>query len=176
MTGVKGSYDHLITAITNARNSGMKIRINVVVTKDNYRDLSEIAKMTQMIKPIAFNFLPFRVENSASKKNAARYSEIAPYIKESIDLLKDSIDKIAIRYAPFCLFEGYEKYVAGYLQRVFDEFEWSEYTIRHFENSRKENKEIRSLDCETDKWQLEIKALSKTIKSIANHKIRCLLL
>lgn len=174
MTGVKGSYDHLMTAISNARNSEMKVRINVVVTKDNYKDLPEIAKMALMIKPVAFNFLPFRVQGSASKNNVVRYSEIAPYIKESIDTLKESIEKIAIRYVPFCLFEGYEKYVAGYLQRVFDEYEWSEYTIRHFEKARFENKKIVSLNCEKDKWQLEIKALSKTIKSVATHSIKCL--
>ncbi len=175
MTGVKGSYDHLMSAIANAKDCGMKIRINVVVTRDNYKNLPEIAQMALMIKPVAFNFLPFRVENSASKKNAVRYSKIAPYIKASVDALKESIDKIAIRYVPFCLFKGYETYVAGYLQRVFDEYEWSEYALRHFENSRKENKKIGSLDCDTDKWQLEIKALSKSVKSIANHSIKCLL-
>jgi molybdenum cofactor biosynthesis enzyme MoaA len=133
MTGVRGSYAKIKTALSNARYLGYKIRINVVVTKDNYKDLINIAEMAMPYTPTAFNFLPYRIENAAPKdKNVVRYSEIAPYIKKTIDFIDDRC-KVAIRYAPFCLFEGYEKYVAGYLQRVFDEYEWNEYTIRRFD-------------------------------------------
>jgi MoaA/NifB/PqqE/SkfB family radical SAM enzyme len=172
MTGVKGSYDHLNKALSNAIYYGTKIRINVVVTKDNYKDLPNIAEMMETIRPVAFNFLPFRIENSADKKNAVRYSDIAPYIIQAINLLEDNI-KIAIRYVPFCLFEGYEQYVAGYLQRVFDEYEWSEYTIRKFEAARFNN-DIPKLDTEFDKWGLEKDALHKSIKHVANHSLGCM--
>jgi MoaA/NifB/PqqE/SkfB family radical SAM enzyme len=173
MTGVKGSFDHLTRAMSNAMYWGVKRRINVVVTKDNYTDLPEIAKFAKYIKPVAFNFLPFRMENSASKENMVRYSDIAPYIKEAIDILGDNI-KIAIRYVPFCLFRGYEKYVAGYLQRAFDEYEWNEYTIRKFENARFENLSVPKLDCQSNKWELEIKSIHSSIKHVANHSTKCL--
>jgi MoaA/NifB/PqqE/SkfB family radical SAM enzyme len=173
MTDVKGSYDKLTKAISNAVYYGTKIRINVVVTKDNYKDLPKIAEYAKHLKPIAFNFLPFRLENSASKKNAVRYTNITPYIKEAINILLGNKIKIAIRYVPFCLFEGYEKNVAGYLQRAFDEFEWNEYTIRHFEAVRF-NREPSELDCVTDKWKLEIESLHSSIKHVANHSTKCL--
>jgi MoaA/NifB/PqqE/SkfB family radical SAM enzyme len=172
MTGVDGSYVKMHTALVNARYYGMKIRINVVVTKDNYKDLLNIAKKVMPFRPIAFNFLPFRIENSADKDNAVRYSDIAPYIKETIDFIDDRC-KVAIRYVPFCLFEGYEIYVAGYLQRVFDEYEWNEYTIRKFENARF-GKDIEPLDLETNKWILEKKSLQGSIKHVANHSTKCL--
>lgn len=173
MTGVNGSYDHLMRAISNARYYGMKIRINVVVTKDNYKHLPEMAQMMAMVKPVAFNFLPYRIENAAPKdENVVRYSQIAPYIKEAIDILDDKC-KIAIRYAPFCLFEGYEKYVAGYLQRVFDEYEWNEYTIRKFDGVRF-GRDFKSLNCEKNKWELEKNALYGSIKHVANHALPCL--
>lgn len=171
MTEVDGSFDKLSSAISNARYYGMKIRINVVVTKNNYKDLKNIAEYCNYIRPVAFNFLPFRKENNATKDNMIKYSKIAPYIKEAIDILDDEI-KIAIRYVPFCLFEGYEKYVAGYLQRAFDEYEWNEYTIRHFEAARF-NKDIPPLDFE-DKWQQELGALHQSIKHVANHSTKCL--
>ena len=131
--------------------------------------------------PIAFNFLPFRIENSADKKNAVKYSEIAVYINKAIILLEDynvinqRKIKIAIRYMPPCLFKHIEfkKYCAGYLQRVFDEYEWDEYTIRKFENARF-NKDIPELDCITDKWKLQIDALNKSIKHVAGHHTSCL--
>jgi len=172
MTGVKGSYLKMKTALNNARYYGMKIRINVVVTKDNYKDLLNIAKIVMPYKPVAFNFLPFRIENSADRKNAVKYSEISPYIKETIDFIDDRC-KIAIRYVPFCLFKGYERYVAGYLQRVFDEYEWNEYTIRKFDRVRFENS-VPDLNIEEDKWELEINSLHNTIKHVANHAVSCL--
>jgi MoaA/NifB/PqqE/SkfB family radical SAM enzyme len=175
MTGVKGSYDRLRRAMINARYLGYKIRINVVVTKDNFQDLFNIVRFAIPLYPIAFNFLPYRVENSADKKeNTIQYSKIVHYIQVAIDLLQDSNAKIAIRYAPPCLFDlKYQKYCAGYLQRVFDEYEWDEYTIRKFENARF-NKDIPELDCDTDKWKLQIDALGKSIMHVAGHTSDCL--
>lgn len=174
MTGVKGSWDRIMMGISHARYYGYKIRINTVVTKDNYKQLPEMADyVTHLAKPVAFNFLPYRIENSApKKKNIVRYSEIAPYIKEAIDKMDNRI-KIAIRYVPFCLFEGYEEYVQGYLQREFDEYEWNEYTVRRFDCVR-ENKDVPELDCESDKWELELKALQGSINHVANHATSCL--
>ena len=173
MTGVKGSFAKIKEALTHARYYGMKIRINVVVTRDNYKDLINIAKLAMPYKPVAFNFLPYRIENAAPKdKNVVRYSEIAPYIKDTIDFIDDRC-KVAIRYAPFCLFEGYEQYIAGYLQRVFDEYEWNEYTIRRFDGVRF-NRDVPTLDVNSDKWELELKALTGSIKHVANHGTKCL--
>jgi MoaA/NifB/PqqE/SkfB family radical SAM enzyme len=173
MTGVKGSFDRMHRAMVNARYLGYKIRINVVVTKDNYKDLSNIAEMVIPLYPIAFNFLPYRIENSADKKeNTVEYSKIVPYIQDAIDLLNNI--KIAIRYMPPCVLQSeYQKYCAGYLQRVFDEYEWDEYTIRKFENARF-NKDIPELDCDTNKWWLLINALDESIRHVAGHKISCL--
>jgi MoaA/NifB/PqqE/SkfB family radical SAM enzyme len=173
MTGVKGSFDRMHRAMINARYLGYTIRINVVVTKDNYKDLSNIVEKVLPLRPIAFNFLPYRIENSADKKeNTVEYSKIVPYIQDAIDLLNNI--KIAIRYMPRCLLHSkYHKYCAGYLQRVFDEYEWDEYTIRKFENARF-NKDIPELDCETDKWKLQIDALNKSIKHVAGHSTSCL--
>ncbi len=172
MTGVKGSFSKMNEALANARYLGMKIRINIVVTKDNYKDLPNIIDFVLPLKPIAINFLPFRIENAADKKNAVKYSVIAPYIKQAINIINDQC-RIAIRYVPFCLFGGYEKYVAGYLQRVFDEYEWNEYTIRKFDRVRFE-KDIGVLNYESDKWELERQALHSTIKHVANHSVNCL--
>jgi MoaA/NifB/PqqE/SkfB family radical SAM enzyme len=172
MTGVKGSYEKLTQAINNAIYLGIKIRINVVVAKDNYRDAPYIADYANEIGPVAFNFLPFRLENTAPKENALRYKDAMPHIKQAIDIL-DKHMKISVRYVPFCVMQGYEQYVSMYLQRMFDEYEWSEYTIRKFENAR-HNRNIPDLDCKSDKWDLEIDAIHKSIKHVANHATSCL--
>jgi MoaA/NifB/PqqE/SkfB family radical SAM enzyme len=182
MTGVDGSFEHIERALDEAHKSpNLKIRINIVVTKDNYQDLYKIVLMVLKYHPVAINFLPFRIENSADKVNAIKYSDIAVQINKAIIRIEDYNNinenkvKIAIRYMPPCLFPHLEfkKYCAGYLQRVFDEYEWDEYTIRKFENARF-NKDIPELDCETDKWKLQIDALNKSIKHVAGHTTDCL--
>lgn len=174
MTKIDGSFKAIQEAICNSIREGMIIRINVVVTNRNYKELPEIAKyMNEMVNPTAFNFLPFRMENSATKENMVKYTDIVPYIKEAIDILDKDTTKVTVRYVPFCLFEGYEQYVAGYLQREFDEYEWNEYTIRKFDEGIR-NGNIPDFDYESDKWDLEINALHKSIKHVANHSTKCL--
>lgn len=183
MTGVEGSFSNIERALNEANKiEHLKIRINIVVTKDNYKDLHKIILMVTKYDPVAINFLPFRIENSADKINAVKYSEIATYINKAIIRIEDynhvtkhNQIKIAIRYMPPCLFRHIEfkKYCAGYLQRIFDEYEWDEYTIRKFENARF-NRDIPELDCETDKWELQIDALNKSIKHVAGHSTNCL--
>lgn len=182
MTGVNGSFFRLERALDEAyKCRNLKIRINIVVTKDNYHDLYRIVLMALKYNPVAINFLPFRIENSADKENAIKYSEIAIQINKAIIRIEDYNNinndkvKIAIRYMTPCLFKNisFKKYCAGYLQRVFDEYEWDEYTIRKFENARFNN-DIPELDCETDKWKLQIDALNKSIKHVAGHTTKCL--
>lgn len=172
MTGVEGSFKKICKAIANSILADIKMRINVVVTKDNYKELPRIAEFAKTIEPVAFNFLPFRIEKNADAFNTVRYTDIAPYVKAAIDILNDDC-KIAIRYVPFCVFRGYEKYVAGYLQREFDEYEWNEYLVRHFEAARF-NKNIGGIDLNGDKWEQEIDALHHSIKYVANHAAKCL--
>jgi hypothetical protein len=71
------------------------------------------------------------------------------------------------------MFRGYEKYVAGYLQREFDEYEWNEYLIRHFEAARF-NRNIEGINLDGDRWEQEIDALHQSIKHVANHSTKCL--
>jgi len=184
MTDVDGSFFKIQRALDEISKMfhRPKLRINIVVTKLNYHDLPNIIKMVTKHDPIAVNFLPFRIENSATNESAVKYSEIVKKINKAIILLEDynyitnhNQIKIAVRYIPPCLFRhlDFRKYVAGYLQRVFDEYEWDEYTIRKFENARF-NKDIPDLDCETDKWKLQIDALNKSIRNVAGHTTKCL--
>lgn len=172
MTGVKGSYNKLTQAITNAMYLGIKIRINVVVAKDNYKHVPYIADYVNEIEPIAFNFLPFRLENTAPKANALKYKDAMPYIKQAIDILDKHI-KISVRYVPFCVMRDYEKYVCMYIQRMYDEYEWSEHCIRAFESARF-NRNIPNLADKKNMVEAEITATHKTIKKTSGFTPSCL--
>lgn len=174
LTGVKGSWGKIMRAVENAQEFLLPIRINTVITKDNYKDISNIARLCKHIKPVAFNFLPFRIENSADAQNSISYTFMSPYIKTSIDIFKESLPEtvIAVRYLPFCVLENYERYVEGFLQKSFDSYEWNEYCVSAFENARRELP-IPDLDCKTQKWKLELESLNKSITYFAGHTFEC---
>lgn len=138
MTGKKGSYKKLILGIENAKKLGLIIRINTVITSRNYKDLPKLAVNMKDIEPECFNFLPFRLENNATMDNMVKTSESVKYIKQAIDILEEVNPFISVRYIPFCLMKGYEKYVCGWLQKLFDPYEWSQHTFECLENIRLE--------------------------------------
>lgn len=173
MTAVQGSFKKVMSAIDKAKDLGILLRINTVVTKDNYKELPLIAELVNNIKPHSFNFLPFRIENSANPEgNAINLPESVVYIKAAIDILdKDII--INVRYVPFCLMHEYEKYVSMYIQRAFDKFDWTEHAIRTLDCIRRETS-IPFIKTWQDKFNLEMESVYETIKDICGYKFSCL--
>ncbi len=71
------------------------------------------------------------------------YTEVAKYVKEATDILDENDVAVNIRYAPYCIFKGYEKYIVGYKGRQLDPYEWRNGTLKASEG-------IPSLTCETE--------------------------
>lgn len=172
MTGVKGSYRKIIDAIDNALDLGVFVRINTVVAKDNYRDIPKIAELANKIMPECFNFLPFRLENAASEENMVSFTNSMPYVKEAIDILDESI-RINVRYVPFCVMEGYEKYLCMYKQRMFDPYEWSEHII-HWSEKIRHGDPIPNLELAGRKWDMEVTAIHGSLTAITAQPFCCL--
>lgn len=173
MTGVKGSFRKVMRGIDKSLELGILLRINTVVTAENYKTLNELSKLINSISPHSFNFLPFRIENSAKPEgNVVDLAESIKYIKESIDILDKKII-INVRYVPFCLMQGYEKYVSMYLQRAFDEFDWAERAIRILDCIRRDTN-IPFLEIWRDKFDYEMQSIYETIKYISGYKFSCL--
>ena len=172
LTGVKGSFKKVMKGIENALELGILLRINTVVTNDNYKHMTEMAKLVNNIKPHSFNFLPFRIENSAEAKgNYIDLSESIKYIKESIDILDKNI-VINVRYVPFCLMIGYEKYVCSYIQRMYDTYDWSEGITRILDCVRREIPVPRIIPKQT--FQYELDETFETLKLVSGYKFTCL--
>ena len=134
--GVKGSFLKIVQAMENAQELGLQIRINSVIHKYNYKNALDIAKTASRFKPAQFNFISINDWQHAAKifkDFTPSYSDLAPYIKESCDYLKDYTSNINIRYVPLCLFPGYEKYVCGHSEVRFDPFEWDPYVRSRLE-------------------------------------------
>ena len=172
MTDIKGSYAKIMEAIENAMELGIFVRINTVVSKDNYLDVPKIAEKVNQIMPKCFNFLPFRLENTASEDNMVSFVDSMRYVKEAIDILDKSI-RINVRYVPFCVMQGYEKYLCMYKQKMFDHYEWSEHII-HWSEKIRHGTPVSKLELAGNKWDIETKAIQNTLSSITIQPFVCL--
>lgn len=173
MTAVKGSFRKVMRAIDKAKELDILLRINTVVTKDNYIYLPKIAELINQINPHSFNFLPFRIENAAQPEgNVINLPESTKYIKQAIDILNKEI-VINVRYVPFCLMQGYEKYVSMYIQRAFDLFDWTEQVIRILDCIRR-NIPIPLTKTWKSKFDLEMESIFETIREVSGYRFSCL--
>jgi sulfatase maturation enzyme AslB (radical SAM superfamily) len=175
MTDHPGSYKKLWNSMTNVVDSGITIRVNTVVTKNNYKYLPMIAKDMIDINPNCFNFLPFRLENQSTPDNMVTYKESIKYIKEAIDIMSSNNIFISVRYLPFCVMQGYEKYVSGWLQKLYDPYEWSQHVFDCLENIRLDTK--MNKECFTSnksKKDLEFAATYDAIKSTSGYVTSCI--
>lgn len=127
LTQVPGHFEKLIKAIKLAKDFGLRVRTNTTITKVNCKYLPTLSELLMKFEPVAINFIKFNPWSSAYKlmvEMAERYSTIEKYVKKSIDILKDTIPKVTVRYIPFCFMVGYEKHVCDCQQVRYDPDEW----------------------------------------------------
>lgn len=120
----KGSFERMLQAIKNCQEIGIKVRINCTVNGFNAPHLQTYAKLINEIKPFQLNFLPLNYWEDAQKIQAESYEVLSKHIKEAIDVLNPDIE-INVRYIPYCFMQGYEKYVVGIYQHIFDRGDWN---------------------------------------------------
>ena len=109
-------------------------RINLVVTKHNYKNFPEHAIYLGRLKhkPTRVHYIMFNPFHEFSLEADIDFmvspAEVGSYLKESIKLLEDrGIDSV-VRYLPFCFAKGFEDKVCGMSQIAFDwgEWDWSQ--------------------------------------------------
>ena len=121
VTQKAGSFEKIIKAIKNCGELGIKVRINCTVYDGNKDNLP--TKLINELGPSQVNYI---VMNYSLDNKNFREQELGPLvqaIKDSIDQL--SLDDINVRYVPYCYMKGYEKYVVGYYQHIFDLTDWN---------------------------------------------------
>ena len=122
----KGAFDDIISSIENAKKLNIVVRINCTITKDNFNGLdNEFVKLMKKLNPLEVNFLTLNYWDNAGKFVPIDYNIVTPKIKTSIDLLKDHIKYLNVRYTPYCFMKGYEKYVCNYYQHIYDIYDWN---------------------------------------------------
>lgn len=127
ITDRKGSFDRILLGIQNAKDLGMIVRTNTTVYYRNYHLLPTVhADLLNRVRPTEANFITLNYwgDWNVIKFDNASYSMMSDAIKQCIDKLEDGIE-VNIRYAPYCYFKGYEKYIAGTYQHIYDVRDWN---------------------------------------------------
>lgn len=125
MVGRSGAFNKIIKAIKNCHKLGIIIRINCAVTKNNYKVLStNYVDLILRLNPSQLNFLTLNYWSDAKKLENFSYEQSTPEIKKAIDIIKNKME-INVRYTPFCFMEGYERYVVGIYQHIYDLKDWN---------------------------------------------------
>jgi len=128
ITDVKDTYKKQIQAFDNLRNIGIPFKINTTVHRLNYKDLPEMARLAVEKGAKVFNFMIFNPFYEWQKVSAIdfqeKYSVISPYIIKAIDILERKNIEANVRYAPICIFKGYEKNIYNFTNQSYDHGEW----------------------------------------------------
>lgn len=149
------AYDKILKSIVNAKSLNILVRINSIVTDYNLQYINkEFTDIIEFIKPYEVNFLPLNYFSDAKRlEYGLDYEKASNVFKEFINHFKDfevssklgvSKMRINIRYYPFCYMEGFDKYIKGYYQHIFEKFDWNlafyEYKESTFENLKEQAK------------------------------------
>jgi MoaA/NifB/PqqE/SkfB family radical SAM enzyme len=129
-TRIKGSFNRILEGFRNAQSLGARCRVSTTVTAVNHPHLEAIvAKHIELgAKTIHLAvFSPVAQAMSMDMGMSVRYSDAAAAIKRAIDLHKEHLPPLSVKYIPFCFLRGYEQYVMNLYQQSFDPDDWNYY-------------------------------------------------
>lgn len=110
ITGVPKSFDQAIKGIQNVKKFGAKVRTNSVVSRMNYEDFPEIAKLLLSLNVDHINISALHTVGSAFRnfqKVTPTYKDSMPYVKEAIETVKKTDTVITLEGFPLCTIQGY---------------------------------------------------------------------
>lgn len=132
IVGRKGAFERLLAAIRNCKHLGYRVRINCTVYEANAPTLdSEYVELINSLDVFEVNFICINYFSDNCDYKEQPLDIITNAIKRAIDGLKCPL--INVRYVPYCYMQGYERYVTGYYQLIYDIYDWNLTSYRHTE-------------------------------------------
>jgi MoaA/NifB/PqqE/SkfB family radical SAM enzyme len=126
LVGHRKGFENIVEAIKNAHELGIVVRVNCTVTHKNYKNLpTKFVELVKELNPLEVNFLTLNYWDDAGVQETIDYATVTPYIHQTIDILKDIVKIINVRYTPYCFMKGYEQYVCNYYQHIYDVYDWN---------------------------------------------------
>lgn len=130
LVGCPGAHQRQMTALGHLRRVGIPFRFNVVMSAPATAQLPDISRLAIRSDACVVNFITFnpfadQASGRRTSENVPRYSEVAPYLTEALDLLEDAGIEANVRYFPFCqLHERHRRNNYNFQQLSYDPHEW----------------------------------------------------
>ncbi len=123
LMGVKGAYRQAMQGIRNLRDMGQQVKISIVITRLNYKDLPGFTRMLieMGVSEIRYDFVVvdglLRNSKRAAESVVPRMSDVVPYLKECLEMYEGP-DKtwMAVFNIPHCMLKDYAKHVVDMVQ------------------------------------------------------------
>lgn len=117
MNMVSGSFDQTVRGIRNLNSLGAEnLRFSTVITSSNYKELPETVRFMLGFNPVGIHISYLLIDGNAYKYRDAvmppRMSEVAPYVKDAIEIAKKAGKEAWVYSFPLCCMQGYEYAVA----------------------------------------------------------------
>lgn len=122
------TFEKVEQTISKAKSFNKLIRTNTVVGTFNFAGIKYVLEDLIEFSPHIVNFLPVNLFDEAENMgNYIDYGKLRPLLKSSIEFLNSTLPNALkfIRYIPFCDMIGYEQYIVGHLQHIYDWFDWN---------------------------------------------------
>jgi pyrroloquinoline quinone biosynthesis protein E len=124
-----GSWATQRAAMEVLDEAGIDYTANTTVVEDNYRTLPDIAREMVGHNVYQHNFIAMNAYHHWDGKGRAtgiqaRYAQMAPYLREAVDILEEAGVAVNLRYAPLCTVAGLERNVVGVVGVRYDPTEW----------------------------------------------------
>lgn len=133
---LKRAWENVNKAIKYLNQEGCILRVNCTLTRYNAKDLPKLAQyFIDFARPRIVNFINFNPHyNWGNHEQPEVYqslndvqvkvSDVAPYLKEALDILNSHNMWTNVRYFPLCLLRDYESHICNNPQVMFDPYEW----------------------------------------------------
>lgn len=140
------AWDRVVKWLINLKKLNQIIIINSVVTKDNYKEIPELASLLIKIWVSQFQFAFVHILGSADKNKdfvVPQKTLVMPYIYKALDLAKKNSIPAFTEAIPYCLMQWYEWAIAEnimpetkvhdaeYVIESYADYRWNEWKAKH---------------------------------------------
>ncbi len=157
LTRAPGSFKQTVQGIKNLRGLGQYVATNSVITKLNYKDLPNLAKLLISLEVNQFQFAFIHINQIIANNQKLireiipRHKEIEPYVKRGLQLGIDAGITVMTEAIPYCFMEGYEGFVVERIIPDTDVFD-AEFEIKDYTNYRKNKGKAKGPSCPKCKY------------------------
>ncbi len=143
LTRAKGSFNQTVRGIKNLKELSQTVLMNTVVNLQNYKHLPELAHLFVDLGVDQFQFAfihPIGTGYKYFDEMVPRISDAAPYIHQGLQIGIDAGISVMAEAMPFCLMNGYEKYVSELRIPVTEVSDVDSYVLDYLQQKKNEGK------------------------------------